>query len=192
MNAALFESRFLRFGLAGVVATLVHVGVFLGLVEYAGLTPITASICAFTLATLFSYYINRALTFKTRGPHCTQLPKYALVAFAGLTLNILIIYVVIDVLRHWYGIALALVILIVPLGTFLLNRDWTFASGGSTHQEGRKKEMPLVLLRWGARWRCTVPKIGRHRSVLPSAQTGPDQSPGFVHVGGRVQKPGKT
>jgi putative flippase GtrA len=113
MSFVLFQSRFCRFGWVGAHATLVHVAVFVGLVEYASQRPVNASIPAFILATLFSYSANRTLTFQVHGAHRAQLPKYALVALAGLGLNILITYLMVDVLSYGYGAALALVVLTV-------------------------------------------------------------------------------
>jgi putative flippase GtrA len=127
MSFVLLQSRFCRFSLVGALATLVHIAVFVGLVEYASQRPVNASIPAFILATLFSYGANRTLTFEARGAHRAQLPKYALVALAGLGLNVLITYLLVDVLSYGYGAALALVVLTVPSMTFLLNRHWTFA-----------------------------------------------------------------
>ncbi|MGH8729653.1 MAG: GtrA family protein [Burkholderiales bacterium] len=120
------DSRFFIFALAGLGATIVHLGVFSVLVEAFGVTPVAASVPAFLSAMMCSYAANRTYTFAALGNSHLQLPKYAVVAVMGLSLNVLITFIVVDLLNLWYGIALAIVISIVPVITFLLNRGWTF------------------------------------------------------------------
>ena len=54
------------------------------------------------------------------------LPRFAVVAVAGLLLNVSITYAVVDVGGYWYGYALLAVVTVVPLLTFLLSRFWVF------------------------------------------------------------------
>lgn len=128
MSRALLESRFLCFAVVGLVATLVHVTVVTVLVELFAVSAVTASVPAFLLAMLCSYIANRRWTFQADGAHHEQLPKYALVSAAGLGLNVLIMYVVVEVMHRWYGSGLALVVITVPMVTYLLNRNWTFGA----------------------------------------------------------------
>lgn len=118
--------RFSKFGLVGVLATLVHVAVFLLLVQSRAASPLQASVPAFAAALALSYTFNRSWTFSATGRHRRQLPRYASIAGLGLSMNLLIMYVVVDVLKWAYGAALALVVLSVPLATYFLNRRWTF------------------------------------------------------------------
>ena len=124
--SAILGSSFVRFGSFGAVATLVHVVIFTVLVESFAVAPVRASIPAFLCAMLFSYVANSKWTFRVDVEHGTHLHRYALVSLFGLALNTLITYVVVDVLRLWYGVALALVVAAVPLMTYLLNRHWTY------------------------------------------------------------------
>jgi putative flippase GtrA len=117
---------FLSFALVGVFATLLHVSVFTAIVELLLVPPVAASIPAFLVAMLSSYAANSRWTFKRREPHSVHLLKYALVAGLSLCLNIAITYITVDVLGYWYVIALAFVISVVPVVTFLLNCYWTY------------------------------------------------------------------
>lgn len=120
----------LRFGVSGGLATATHVSVFVLLVEWLGLRPLLAAGPAFVLAMLVSYGMNYHWTFSVSGPHRIMLPRYVVVALLGLGLNLGITYAVVDVADDWYGYALLLVVMIVPLVTFLLSKFWVFLEQG--------------------------------------------------------------
>lgn len=121
------SKRFLRFIVVGIMATGVHVTTMVSLIELAGWRPVPASAVAFLLATLAGFVANRRWTFNALfSPH-RQLIRYFFVASLGLSLNVGITYVVVDILGLWYGIALAIVVTAVPAITFVLNREWTFS-----------------------------------------------------------------
>ncbi len=116
----------LRFGVSGALATLCHVTVFVLLVEWFGTRPVLAAGPAFLLAMLVSYGMNYHWTFTVSGPHRLLLPRFTAVALLGLGLNLGITYLVVDILHGWYGYALLLVIMIVPLVAFSLSKFWVF------------------------------------------------------------------
>lgn len=123
---SLLSLGFVRFGIVGVAATVIHVAVFTMLVELLRVAPVVASVPAFITAMLASYSVNHRWTFSASGSHGVYLPKYAVVAVLGLALNVLITYLIVNVLGYWYGLALALVVTVVPTATYLLNRNWAF------------------------------------------------------------------
>lgn len=115
-----------KFIATGGAATVTHVTVFVVLVELFNVSPVIASIPSFLTALCVSYYGNRTWTFQSTGSHAEELPKYTLVAVTGLLLNISITYVVVDILRAGYAVALVLVITGVPVVTFWLSKKWVF------------------------------------------------------------------
>lgn len=117
---------FVRFGIVGVASTFIHVAIFSLLVELFAVAPVVASAPAFFTAMFASYGVNHRWTFGAQGSHHIHLPRYAVVALIGLGLNVLITYVVVNLLGYWYGLALAFVVSVVPVATFLLNRNWAF------------------------------------------------------------------
>ncbi len=116
----------LRFAVSGSVATTVHVGVFTLLVEWLALRPLLAVAPSFIVALFFSYGINYHWTFSASAPHQTMLPRFVVVALLGLSLNLIITYLVVDIGHYWYGYALLLIVLFIPLITFFLSRFWVF------------------------------------------------------------------
>jgi putative flippase GtrA len=116
----------LRFAVSGGLATVTHVGVFVTLVEWLALRPVFAAAPAFVVALFVSYGMNYHWTFSASGLHRILLPRFVVVALLGLALNLGITYAVVDVAHYWYGYALLLVVLLVPLVTFLLSKLWVF------------------------------------------------------------------
>lgn len=139
MRSRLLGLGFVRFGIVGVAATFIHVAVFSLLVELFGVAPVAASVPAFATAMLASYGVNRRWTFRAQGSHRAHLPRYALVASTGLGLNVLITYVVVNLLGYWYGLALAFVVTMVPAATFLLNRNWAFKTAPASAKLGTRQ-----------------------------------------------------
>jgi len=121
----------LRFAVSGGLATATHVLVFVTLVEAFALRPVLASVPAFMVALIVSYGMNYHWTFSVSGPHRIFLPRFVAVALLGLVLNSGITYAVVDVAHYWYGYALLLVVLLVPLVTFLLSNFWVFKEQGN-------------------------------------------------------------
>jgi len=116
----------LRFAISGGLATAVHVSLFVGLVEWLFVRPVIAAGVAFVVALMVSYGMNYHWTFSVSGPHRVMLPRFIVVAVLGLLLNLAITYLVVDVLGDWYGYALLLVVIFVPLMTFVLSKLWVF------------------------------------------------------------------
>jgi putative flippase GtrA len=118
--------KVLRFGVSGGLATAVHVSVFVAVVEWLGVRAVVAAGVAFTVALLVSYGMNYHWTFSASGPHRVMLPRFVMVAVLGLLLNLGITYAMVDMAGYWYGYALMLIVLIVPLMTFIFSQRWVF------------------------------------------------------------------
>lgn len=116
----------LRFAISGGFATATHVLVFITLVEWLSVRPVAAAGAAFIFALFVSYGMNYHWTFSVSGPHRVMLPRFVLVAVLGLLLNLGITYAVVDMAGYWYGYALLLVVLLVPLVTFVISKLWVF------------------------------------------------------------------
>lgn len=116
----------IRFGFSGALATLTHAILFVLLVEWANLRPLYAAVPAFLAAVGVSYSLNYSWAFKADGPHQVMLPRFLLVALAGLGLNLLITWAIVDVAHLWYGYALAAIVTLVPSMTYLMSKFWVF------------------------------------------------------------------
>ena len=122
----------LRFAIVGLLASAVHVGAALWLIERGGLVVLVANALAFLLAVLVSYGGNHAWTFRRRGGHERHFPRFLAIAVLGLALNQAIVFTAVTVAGLAYLYAIGIVVLAVPGLTFLAIRHWAFATGGQT------------------------------------------------------------
>lgn len=122
--SALFGQS-LRFAVVGLAATAVHVGVALALAA-AGWAPLWANFVAFGAALALSYFGNHGWTFGAGGRHGHHFPRFVALALAGLALNQAIVFIAVERAGWSFGAALAVVVLVVPVLSFALNRVWVF------------------------------------------------------------------
>lgn len=117
-----------RFAAVGVLATLVHAAIGLALAEGAGLPVFWANFAAFGAAVLVSYFGNLAWTLGLGDEGFARLPRFLVIAAVGLLFNQVIVFTAVDLLDWSYRLALAVVVLVVPLLTFIMNRRWVFTT----------------------------------------------------------------
>jgi putative flippase GtrA len=137
------RTRFIRFGIVGIIGSVVDFG-FLNLFTIVfGLPDTLASMMSFILAVINNFIINRLWTYpdsKTT-PIYKQLPQFALVSFVGLAIRTPLFPLLIKLLEPIASnvipnfltpaivsrnVALAIVIGIVMLWNYFANRFWTF------------------------------------------------------------------
>lgn len=116
----------MRYGVVGVLGTIVHFGVAIVLVEWLRVDPIAATVVGFACAVVVSFVLNRNWTFGSRVALGPGLLRYLSVSLLGFALNVAIMATVTRVLLLDYRIGLAIVVLVIPATNFLLNARWTF------------------------------------------------------------------
>lgn len=116
-----------RFGLVGISAALVHFTVVVVLVELQWLLPLIANIVAFGLAFQVSYWGHRNWTFSgTQQKHAVALPRFLLVSSLAFVANESLFYLLMAEFNLSYIPALVLVLSILPLLVFTVNKLWVF------------------------------------------------------------------
>jgi putative flippase GtrA len=114
----------LRFVLAGIASTALHVAIASSLIELGGSHAGTANGIAFTVATLASYVSNSIWTFQA--PLAGgSLVRFVVVALAGLVMTVAITSAIQSAGYH-YLVGIAAVVLTVPALSFLSHRLWTY------------------------------------------------------------------
>jgi len=120
--------QMVKFGFVGLSATAIHTVMLLFLVEKLGVGPVLASIPAFLTALVISFLVNHHWTFAVKGAYGRYFSRYAAVSGTGLILNIAIMYGTVSLMHQSYVVGLGVVIIFVPLISFLLQRYWTFSN----------------------------------------------------------------
>lgn len=116
----------LSFGIVGALATVVHAIVAIVLIEMAMLHPFPANAFGFMTGFLASYFGHHRFSFQSDAEHKDALPRFLLVAGAGLVLNQIIVFCVVNLAGLSYYISLAIIISVVPVMTFVISRNWAF------------------------------------------------------------------
>ena len=118
--------QFFRYCIVGGIGTALHFGITIALVEGARSPPTAASVAGFGAAFVSSYLLNRLWVFGPSARPWLSFVRYSVVCLVGLFLNTAIMTITVDWL-HWYYLwGLGLVVAVVPVTNFALNRLWAF------------------------------------------------------------------
>jgi putative flippase GtrA len=115
-----------RFAVVGTAATATHVSVGLVLAEGFGFAPFWANLAAFATAVLVSYAGNLVWTFGMAAEGFGRLPRFVALALCGLAANQSIVFAAVDLAGWSYRVALVVVVLVVPVLTYLASCRWVF------------------------------------------------------------------
>ncbi|OAJ53550.1 sugar translocase [Paraburkholderia ginsengiterrae] len=117
-------TRLVRFGVCGVLATGLHIGVAVALISRAGASPALANALAFVCATCWSYLANTLWSFSS-SLHLRNVSRFIAVSLGGVALTGLVSYLAQAAgAGPWAGIAMV-VCIVTPL-TFVTHRRWTY------------------------------------------------------------------
>lgn len=116
----------LRFGVVGILATLVHLGVLTAGVEQAGVSPVLMNGIAFCLAVGVTYFGQSIWVFRNRERSTAQFMRFGVSVLAGLFGNMAIMAVAVKLMHQHYVVGFTAALIIVPAATFVLNKFWVF------------------------------------------------------------------
>jgi putative flippase GtrA len=121
----------IRFGIAGLISTAIYSAVYLPLSAhvFAPNHAVYAVPFAFAVAVTAGFFLHSAWSFKGHGTRDTsgkQHAKFMTVQLFGLMLNSAFTWVLTGALHQPNWAPLIPVVLITPIATFALNRQWVF------------------------------------------------------------------
>lgn len=124
--------QLLRFGIAGGISTSVYSAVYLplSLLVLPREWAVLAVPPAFLAAVVLGYFLHSAFSFRGHGSRDRaplRQAKFVVVQAFGLLLHAAMTWVLTAVLHQPAWVPLIPGILLVPLLTFFLNRQWVFA-----------------------------------------------------------------
>jgi len=122
--------QFSRFAVVGAVATVLQYVLLWLLVRFAAADPVLASGLGFVASAVLNYELNRRLTFRSDVAWFIGLRRFAVVAAAGLVLNVVVVALLHRGAGAHYLLAQLVATVIVLSWNFLLNRLWTFEAAG--------------------------------------------------------------
>jgi len=126
--------KLLKFGLVGVVNTLISIGCYILFVKL-GMHYIVANIISYLIGLVNSYYWNKKWVFKNKENHLSVFAKFVIVNLVVLSFNTLCLFLFV----HKWGFNQYLSqIVATALGmgiNFILNKKWTFESKLSARKQ---------------------------------------------------------
>jgi putative flippase GtrA len=118
--------QFLRYAGAGAAGTAVQYALLVVLVHAAGVGAVAASTLGAIAGALVNYRINHQLTFASDKAHRQALPRFAVVAVAGIALNAVVLAAMLAFVTPYYLVAQVAATGAVLVAGFVANRAWTF------------------------------------------------------------------
>ena len=119
--------RFIKFGMVGVINTLVNWIIFF-ILNALGMYYILANIIAYILGTVNSYLWNTLWVFKYKDKASTETTiKFIILNLIGLGLNTGILYVLVDLCNLNKFIGLFITTAIVMIINYIVNKLWVFS-----------------------------------------------------------------
>ncbi|WP_316858326.1 GtrA family protein [uncultured Cohaesibacter sp.] len=123
----------LRFGIVGVMATLIHMSVASGLVHFASVNVFTANLAAYLIAFIFAFSGHFFWTFQTGGALRQALWRYFVISASAFAVNNLVLLALVKsgVLSKVMSVLIAAAI--VPAISYFASRFWGFKQAQTDH-----------------------------------------------------------
>jgi putative flippase GtrA len=118
--------RIARFGIVGVVATLVYISTSWTAVYSFGLPPVTGSIFGQALGVGVSYFGHSLFSFRVKIDHRVFLWRFILIAALTFALNIAVTWTLTGFFSLSFWISTLAVTVLIPTTNYLFNRFWVF------------------------------------------------------------------
>ena len=123
------RTSFPMFLVVGAVSTAGHYLIMIGLVQQMGAEPVLSASIGFTAGAIVNYLLNYTITFRSRRPHRSAIPRFAVTAVTGLLLNALLVAVGVHGAGLHYVIAQVIATGLVVAWSYIINKLWTFSHG---------------------------------------------------------------
>ncbi|APZ49217.1 sugar translocase [Jeotgalibaca sp. PTS2502] len=123
----LLFAQVLKFGIVGVIATIIDFGILTVLTEVFSVHYLTSAAVGFIISTIFNYLASMRYVFKSRfGPDEKNKELLIFVALSvfGLFLNQLLMWSFVDMLHIFYILAKVLATLVVMGWNFISRKLW--------------------------------------------------------------------
>ena len=117
-----------RYGIVGVLAVIVHASVSLLVLSWWHIDPFFSHLIGFCFGLVTAYIGHYFYSFDDDERHSKRFPKFVITSLIGLTLHQGGVYILVHFVHLDYKTqALPLLMLSVPVVTFLINRFWVFS-----------------------------------------------------------------
>ncbi len=119
--------QFIKYCIVGSCSTIIDIGGLYLLVEFGKLPVLPGTVISFCSSVIFGFTVNRIWTFQSKLAKRKQFIKFFTVAFFGLIVTTLLMYVFYEKLKIWYILAKTITSALIFVCSFLAHKNWTYA-----------------------------------------------------------------
>jgi putative flippase GtrA len=127
MRVAPLLLAFLRFAVNGAGVALVAVGAYLAGVHWLGLAPLAANLVAYLTQLAVGYQVHRMFSFAHAPQTRASMMRFGILSVGAFLLNTLWVWLLTGLARLPAWTAVAPMVGLTPIVTFLAARHWVFA-----------------------------------------------------------------
>ena len=131
--------QLVRFGLVGLFTNMLLYILYLALTSL-GVGYLLSVVVSYAGGILISFVSNKSWTFKYSGSGRTAFARYFSAYLAGLGLNLLILYILVDRFGLPHQLCQGFLILLFAASFFLLQKWWIFPAEKSATNSGQPTE----------------------------------------------------
>ena len=115
--------QLIRFGIVGVIAMIIDVGVLTFLKEVMHVDVLIASAISFTVSVVVNYILSMLWVFKSKGENkVKEFVIFVLLSIGGLLINQLIMWLGTEVVDFYYLAVKVFALLFVPIYNFVTRK----------------------------------------------------------------------
>ncbi|MBR2021953.1 MAG: GtrA family protein [Clostridia bacterium] len=115
--------QIIKFGIVGVIAAIVDVGVLVILKEFLSIDVLICSAVSFSVSVVINYLLSMAFVFKSKDENkIREFIIFILLSIGGLGLNQLILWIGVNFTTIYYLVIKILAMIIVPIYNFVTRK----------------------------------------------------------------------
>ena len=115
--------QLIKFGIVGVIATLIDLAVLMVLKEILDVDVLYASAVAFSVSVIANYILSKLFVFKSRGnSKVKEFLVFVILSIGGLLLNQFIMWIGTEKMTAYYHWVKAFALVFVPIYNFITRK----------------------------------------------------------------------
>ena len=115
--------QLIKFGIVGVIATLIDLAVLMLLKEFMHVDVLVASAVAFSVSVIANYILSMLFVFKSRGnSKVKEFLLFVILSIGGLLLNQFIMWIGTEIMTAYYLWVKAFALVFVPIYNFVTRK----------------------------------------------------------------------
>ena len=115
--------QLIKFGIVGVIATLIDLAVLMLLKEFMHVDVLAASAVAFSVSVIANYILSMLFVFKSRGnSKVKEFIVFVALSIGGLLLNQFIMWIGTEIMTAYYLWVKAFALVFVPIYNFVTRK----------------------------------------------------------------------